>query len=238
MKKINDWFVAGLIAGITGGMGLIIFNLGLLLLGVPTGTYWQAVGGLFYNQELIKHWLAQIHGVIDALGVSGANGILLAFTIKKTGTDYLYPKSLVLSAVAAYFLFTAVYPQTGLSKDNPYTPWVALFGHTIFIGLLSGFVLQKIHSFDSQQNKETSAPQPGDETVTYRPGSLIATLYPTILPEPEYGENLFPVPEFSGGLIPAPDNMVGLPPVPRLIRKPGMKEIHFVKPKKLKGRTE
>ena len=55
MKKINDWFIAGLIAGIIGGMGLLIFNLGALLLGVPTGTYWQAVGGLFYNNELIKH---------------------------------------------------------------------------------------------------------------------------------------------------------------------------------------
>lgn len=148
MRKIDDFFFAGLIAGAMGGAGIFLLNITLLLLGVPHGTYWQAMGGLFYNKQLMKTVLAQIHGAIDALGVSAANGVLTCFVLKYTGRDYLYFKSAALSAFSAYFLFLAVYPQTGLSKNSPVTPWVALFGHTIFTGLFVGYILTKIYSFN------------------------------------------------------------------------------------------
>jgi len=31
MKKVNDWFVAGLIAGVMGGVGIFLLNVILLL---------------------------------------------------------------------------------------------------------------------------------------------------------------------------------------------------------------
>lgn len=147
MKKINDFFFAGLVAGAIGGACLNLYVYALVLLGVPTGTYWEAMGGLFYNKQLLQTWLAQIHGLIDAIGVSAANGVLFCLVLVITGRDYLYTKSLALSAAGAYFLFLVVYPQTGLGKDNPYTPWVAIFGHTVFNGLLVGYILKKIYSF-------------------------------------------------------------------------------------------
>lgn len=147
MQKTDDFFFAGLIAGAIGGACLIIYNYGLLLLGLPSGSYWEAMGGLFYNKELLQSWPAQLHGVIDATGVSAMNGVLTCFVLKYTGKEYIYLKSASLSAFGAYFLFVAVYPHTGLGKDNPYTPWVALFGHTVFIGLLVGYILSKIYSF-------------------------------------------------------------------------------------------
>lgn len=153
MKKINDFFFAGIVAGAIGGVCLNLYVYVLVLLGVPTGTYWKAMGGLFYNTQLLQTWLAQIHGLIDSIGVSAANGVLLCYVLIVTGRDYLYTKSLALSAAGAYFLFLAVYPQTGLGKENPYTPWVALFGHTVFNGLLVGYILKKIYSF--RENKKT-----------------------------------------------------------------------------------
>jgi hypothetical protein len=230
MKKINDWFFAGLIAGIIGGMGLIIYNFGLLLLGVPTGTYWKAMGGLFYNKQLLQNWLAQIHGIIDALGVSGANGVLLAWIVKYTGTDYLYTKSLALSAAGAYFLFIVVYPHTGLGKDNPFTPWVALFGHTVFCGLLAGYVLQRIWTVNKQ---------PVEETVRDRPGSVISTLSVVNVPlELEYAESISPVPEFNRELMLVPDYAPKLLAAHILKHRPGRRILHFIKPVKLKGRNK
>jgi hypothetical protein len=147
MTKTNDWFFAGVIAGAIGGAGIILLNAVLLLLGIKHGTYWQAMGGLFYNKELLKDWTAQFHGIIDAVGVSAANGVLLSGTLLFTGRDHLYTKSVILSAAGAYFLFIVIYPKTGLGKDSLIVPWVALFGHTVSNGLLTGWILNRICSF-------------------------------------------------------------------------------------------
>ncbi|MCR3922324.1 MAG: hypothetical protein NUK65_07410 [Firmicutes bacterium] len=147
MKKVNDWFFAGMVAGAIGGAGIILINIVLLLLGVKHGTYWQAMGGLFYNKQLLQTWHAQVHGAIDALGVSAMNGVLLSLTLLLTGKDYLYAKSVALSAAGAYFLFLFVYPQTGLEKNSAIVPWIALFGHTVSNGLFTGYLLDKMYSF-------------------------------------------------------------------------------------------
>jgi len=160
MKKINDWFVAGVIAGAIGGAGILLLNVVLLLLGIEHGTYWQAMGGLFFNKQLLQTWVAQVHGALDATGVSAVNGVLLSLTLLITGKDYLYTKSVVLSAFGAYFLFLAVYPQTGLGKDSLITPWVALFGHTFSNGLLTGYILDKICSFDKEPQNEIAQDSP------------------------------------------------------------------------------
>jgi hypothetical protein len=147
MRKIDDFFFAGLVAGAIGGIGIMLLNVILLIIGIPHGTYWQAMGGLFYNKELLKTWPAQVHGAIDAIGISAANGVITCFILKYTGKDYLYIKSASLSAFSAYFLFVVVYPQTGLGKNSAITPWVALVGHTVFTGLFVGYILTKIYSF-------------------------------------------------------------------------------------------
>ncbi|WP_066633764.1 hypothetical protein [Desulfolucanica intricata] len=131
MKKTGDWFFAGLVAGAIGGIGILFLNVVLLLLGIEHGTYWQAMGGLFFNKQLLQSWIAQVHGAIDAIGVSSINGVLLSLALLITGKDYLYTKSVALSASSAYFLFLVVYPKTGLGKDSMIVPWVALFGHIL-----------------------------------------------------------------------------------------------------------
>jgi len=154
VKKTDDWFFAGMVAGAIGGWGIFLLNIVLLLMGIKHGTYWEAMGGLFYDKQLLKTTLAQIHGAIDATGVSAANGVVLAYVLLKTGRDYLYPKSVALSALGAYFLFLVVYPQTELGKNSAIVPWVALFGHTVFNGLLTGYILNKICSFNNKPKNE------------------------------------------------------------------------------------
>ncbi len=150
MKIINDWFFAGTIAGAIGGAGILMLNFMLLLLGIEHKTYWQAMGGLFFSEQLLQTWQAQVHGAIDAIGVSAMNGVLLSLALLITGKDYLFTKSVVLSAFGAYFLFLLVYPQTGLGKNSLITPWVALFGHTVSNGLLTGYILNRICSFNKE----------------------------------------------------------------------------------------
>jgi hypothetical protein len=136
------------LAGAAGGAGIFLLNIVLLLLGVKHGTYWQAMGGLFFNQQLLQTWHAQLHGAIDALGVSAMNGVLLSLTLLLTGKNYFYAKSVALSAAGAYFLFLFVYPQTGLGKDSAIVPWIALFGHTVSNGLFTGYLLSKMYTFN------------------------------------------------------------------------------------------
>jgi hypothetical protein len=145
IKKKHDWFFAGTITGFISGISHLLWNSIFLLLGIQHKTFWVAMAGLFYNQKLLFTPLAQVHGAIDAIGVSVVGGILLSVTLKFTGIDYLYVKSIILSASSGYFLFIVVFPQTGLGKSSVITPWIAFFGFTIFNGLLNGYLLKKIY---------------------------------------------------------------------------------------------
>ncbi|NBJ16559.1 MAG: hypothetical protein FNP40_13570 [Dehalobacter sp. 4CP] len=147
MKKINDWFSSGLIAGTLGGITHLLYNSLLLMLGLQHKTFWHAMAGLFYNQQLLMTVGAQIHGMVDAIGVSAANGILLSLILMLTGKDYLYAKSITMSAAGGYFLFIVVFPQTGLGKDSPFVPWIAIIGFIVFNGLLVGYVLNQISTY-------------------------------------------------------------------------------------------
>jgi hypothetical protein len=145
MRKISDWFFAGAVTGFISGTGHLLWNSIFLLLGIQHKTFWIAMAGLFYDQKLLFTPLAQVHGAIDAIGVSVVGGVLLSATLKFTGIDYLYVKSIILSASSGYFLFMAVFPQTGLGKNSVIMPWIALFGFIIFNGLLNGYLLKKIY---------------------------------------------------------------------------------------------
>jgi hypothetical protein len=148
MKQTDDWFFAGAVAGAIGGVAMVLFSVILVVFGViKQGTFWQAMGGLFYNKELLKNWTAQAHGMFDGIGVIVANGILLSRTLLVTGRDHLYVKSIILSAAGAYFLFIFIYPHTSLGKNSLVVPWVAIFGHVTLSGILPGYILKKICSF-------------------------------------------------------------------------------------------
>ena len=153
MKKINDWFIAGALAGFIGSIFHLLWNSGLLLIGIQHKTFWNAMSGLFYDQQLLFTPLAQVHGAIDAIGVSVAGGILLSAIIRFTGRNFIYLKSLILSASVAYFLFVVVFPVTSLGKDSMIVPWISMFGFIVFNGLLEGYILKKVIPVNNQKSK-------------------------------------------------------------------------------------
>ncbi len=157
MKKIDDWFVAGLVAGAIGGAVHLIWNTLFLLLGVNYKTFWQAMSGIFYNKQLSQTLLAQVHGALDAIGLSAMNGVLLSLILLITGKDYLYLKSVALSASSAYFLFIIVFPGANLGKNSLILPWISFGGFIFGNGLLTGYILDKIGSFNKEPKNENAS---------------------------------------------------------------------------------
>lgn len=154
MKKTNDWYFAGLIAGSLGGIAHILYNALLLGIGLQfSRTIWRTMAGLFYNENLLLTLGAQIHGMIDAVGVSAASGVLLSLVLLLTGKNHLHAKSISISASGAYFLYIAVFPQTGISKDSNIVPWISVCGYIIFNGFLVGYILNKICTYKNLKNK-------------------------------------------------------------------------------------
>lgn len=166
MRKTTDWFYAGMVAGAVGGVLHILYNVVLLLAGVKAAPFWKALGGLFYNKQLLATWPAQLHSMIDVIGVSAGNGVLTSFVLELTGTDCLYAKSVALSSAGAAFLFLVVYPLTGLGRNSPTVPWVAFFGHNIFNGLVVGFILAKICAFGKEPIIACAQAEPREQAAS------------------------------------------------------------------------
>lgn len=182
MKGIKDWFFAGAVVGFIGGIFHLMWNSALLLIGIQHKTFWIAMAGLFYNQELVYTPLAQVHGAIDALGASVVGGILISFIVKYTGRDYIYTKSVILSSSVGYFLFIVVMPQSGLGKESVVVPWVAIIGFMVFNGLLEDFILKRIWYFKQSIRQNESSHLKNRQPRGYyvnRPE-----------PEPEFGRTI------------------------------------------------
>ncbi|UWG97950.1 hypothetical protein LPY66_03845 [Dehalobacter sp. DCM] len=148
MKKFNDWFFAGIIAGLFGGIAHLLYNALLLAVGIQYKTFWHVMAGVFYGGKLTMMPSAQIHGMIDAIGLSVATGVLLSLTLFLTGKDYLYAKSITMSASGPYFVFLIIVSQG--DKNSLIVPWVALFGYIVFNGILEGYLLNKICTYKTR----------------------------------------------------------------------------------------
>lgn len=146
--KIRDFYTAGLLAGIIGG---IIHNFALLLLilmGIKTRTYWKDMAEVFFNAPQIRTWYAQVYGLIASLAMAGGNGVLIALLLKWTGRDFLYIKSMSLSSAVGFFVFMVIYPALGLKflQHSITTNYVAFFSF-LFYGLVVGYILDKYSEF-------------------------------------------------------------------------------------------
>lgn len=144
LKKIDDFYFAGIVTGTIGGIIHLLYNLVLLILGVNTSTFWKDLSNVFFAPPEVHSWLAQSYGIISALGMSAFNGVLISLVLKLTGKDYLYIKSITVSMMTGYFIFMFLYPSAGLVylKHSLTTPYVALVGFTIY-GVSTGFLLKR-----------------------------------------------------------------------------------------------
>lgn len=149
MKKIEDFYFAGIVSGLTGGIIHLLYNLLLISIGVNTSTFWKDLTNVFFAPPQAFSWAAQLYGVISALGMSAFNGILISLLLKLTGKDYLYIKSITLSMITGYFLFMFLYPEADLDylQHSLITPYVALGGFAIY-GITTGFLLKRYTAFE------------------------------------------------------------------------------------------
>lgn len=160
MRKINDWFVAGLIAGVIGGIAHLIWNAMFLLFGIKYHTFWHEMSGLFYTKQLVHNSFTQLHGILDAIGLSAMNGVLVSLVLILTGKDYLYTKSVALNALGAYFIFIFILPISHLEKNSLIQPWIAIGGFVIGNGLFTAYALKRIFSFDTAPKNEDASGSP------------------------------------------------------------------------------
>lgn len=146
--KIKDFYFAGTVIGIVGG---IIHNLLLLLLiklGLNTRTFWKDMAEVLFDPPDVLHWSAQLLGLMASLALAGMNGVAIALLIKLTGKDYLYAKSVSVSSAMGFFVFIVIYPALGLDflRHSITTNYVAFFTF-IFYGLVVGYLMKKFTDF-------------------------------------------------------------------------------------------
>jgi len=149
--KIKDFYVAGLIIGVLGG---IIHNFLLFILitaGLETSTYWKDMAKVFFNPPEEFTFYGQLYGFIASLGMAGVNGVLIAVLLKVTGRDYLYIKTISASSAMGFAVFMVVYPALGLDflQHSINTNYVAFFTF-IFYGGIVGFMFDKFTDFSGR----------------------------------------------------------------------------------------
>lgn len=151
VTKIRDFYFAGTVLGIIGG---IIHNLllwVLLLTGLQTRTFWKDMAELLFKPPEVLTWHAQFLGLMASLAIAGINGVLIAIIINFTGRDYIYTKAVSLSSGMGFFVFLVIYPARGLKflQHSIITNYVAFFTF-IFYGLVVGYLMKHYTDFGGE----------------------------------------------------------------------------------------
>lgn len=146
--KIKDFYFAGTVIGIIGGLIHNLLLLVLLLLGLKTRTFWKDMAEVLFEPPEVFTWHAQFLGLMASLALAGINGVLVALLIKLTGRDYLYTKSVSISSGLGFFIFIVIYPLRGLTflQHSIITNYVAFFTFILY-GLTIGYLMKKFTDF-------------------------------------------------------------------------------------------
>lgn len=148
IKKINDFFFAGIILGLIAGIMNHLLAL-IIKLFITIRTPWGDSAALFFNPPELYMLSAQIFGFLISLFTPMAVGVFLCLLVKLTGKDYIYVKSIVLSQAVTLFNFAVVYPFLGLKflKHSVSTNYAAFFG-MFFFGIVLGYFVKKYTDFE------------------------------------------------------------------------------------------
>ena len=146
--KIKDFYFAGTVIGIIGGLIHNLLLLLLLLMGLKTRTFWKDMAEVLFDPPEVFTWHAQFLGLMSSLALAGINGVLVALLIRLTGRDYFYTKSVSISSALGFFVFIVIYPARGLNflQHSIITNYVAFFTF-IFYGLVVGYLMKRFTDF-------------------------------------------------------------------------------------------
>lgn len=118
MRKINDFFGAGVIFGFIINLFLSIPTFAMIRLGLSIRPPWSDLAILFFKPPQAYSFSAQIFGYFATFGVAIANGIIIGGLFKFTGRDFAYIKSIVVCTFNVMFAFMILYPSLGLKADQ------------------------------------------------------------------------------------------------------------------------
>lgn len=134
MKKINDFFGAGVIFGIIGNIFITLYATLVIIMRFNIRSPALDMASLFFKPpELDSNW-ALLFGLISTFGVAITNGIIVGALLEFTGRDFAYLKSIVVCTASMMFAFMVLYPSLGLEADQHSisTTFVALIGNQLF----------------------------------------------------------------------------------------------------------
>jgi Na+-driven multidrug efflux pump len=119
MKRLNDFFAAGIIIGIVANIvfGALTFVI-VPLLGIPIRQPWNDMASLFFKPPEVNTVWAQVYGFLGTFGVSVTNCIIIGGILRSTGRHFAYLKSMVVCSANVMFGFMILYPSLGLVADQ------------------------------------------------------------------------------------------------------------------------
>jgi hypothetical protein len=148
--KIKDFFFAGIMAGVIGGLIFDLYMFVLKFFKVNTRTPWGDSTALLFNPPEIHMFFAQLYGFLMSLSTPIFIAIAFCLLVKLRGKDYIYVKSVAISEFVSVFTITTVYPLLGLRflKHSITTHYAGFFGMLLF-GVILGYLVKKNTDFEN-----------------------------------------------------------------------------------------
>lgn len=142
MKKIDDFFAAGVIIGSVSNILTNIDTLPLIyVFGSELRFPWNDLAALFFRPPEVYTFGAQFFGFLATFGVAITNGVLTGGLLKLTGRDFAYLKSIVVCSTSVMFALMVLFPSLGMRAEqhSVLNTYVALLNNQPF-AILSAFL--------------------------------------------------------------------------------------------------
>ncbi|MEL7567102.1 MAG: hypothetical protein AAGU27_19795 [Dehalobacterium sp.] len=139
MKRIDDFFAAGVIIGSISNLFNTTASLLYLALDLNLRMPWDDMALLFFRGPSHQTFWAQLLGFFITFGVASTNGIIVGAVYKFTGRDFPYLKSIVVCISSVSFAFMVLYPTLGLKLEqyNVGTTYSALLNNIPFATIMA-----------------------------------------------------------------------------------------------------
>lgn len=177
MKKIQDSHTLGIVSGLIGGIGMIIFDQISYKLGISKRSYAQAASGMWVaSKKQANSKGGNILGVVMTLGLSSLGGVIMTRLLSKNGTDNLITKGTFYgSAFGAFTTGLLSGFPTNKVKPRDATSNLSYLGVNILYGIITTHMISRLGDNDILKkgsmnyiSSESSYDFQDQRVITYR----------------------------------------------------------------------
>jgi uncharacterized membrane protein len=171
MKKIQDSHVLGIVSGLIGGLGLIIFDKISYEFGISKRSYAQAASGMWVaTRRQARSKGGNIFGVAMSLGLSAVGGVIMTDLISQKGTDKLITKGAFYGATygAIVTALLSGFPKNKVKPKDATSNLSYVTSH-VFYGIITTQLISRLGS-----SKIFNKPSSGDSISTKIPQPIPA----------------------------------------------------------------